>query len=910
MHSVKKKQPKDRIIQDACSAIEDYLMDSEQKDKYKMQDNISLSPLITYKNRKAKYKITILKNISIIPKLEENNFNDIIKQYIKSGNAYITSGNIFNDVDIGQNESKNFIGKSQTNENFKEKDEFSQNTEKFEILEDGSICIKNTTGMHSSSLGEKYLELKNSNFEDNNINRENDQDILANSKLLISNNIKYLEDDENENNDKEYMTLNYSNSLFRNKNNIFELKDENQIFNSNLNNSKSMQNILKGNNKFNNYIYFSTSKKNKINSNKITNSDKQINNLSTNKKISTTVRKKKLIIQNKNKYNNNNIFDAEPVKENKEQKNNYFIREIKINNDYNNNNELNYKRILFGDNFIEEDDLINQWIYLCNKYIKKYNKQLLSNNIQIIIQNLKINKILEEKRKRKKIIQRNNNIINNNNIKSEDNYFDSIKEEYNNIFQDNIAQSINIIEYNNNKNELDSEFSYKPTNISNILNPPIINYNYSYENIFEEIDIISEENIKNSKNESYNKIKKYQGDIESINEEINESYEEQEINDDNKQNKIIKVNTPLIDKFKINLDMNNIISNFNKIDITYDKYTKQKKENKIQEIDYSSYSPISANSRNIRFPNVNSRNISNPLDSEDISVSRETETEMSDEEIITDEHGKIINNNSLINNFLIYNIDNKDKNKIKLIFFENNIDNNINNNKRYSIPIKSYKKILKMIFYKKRKPINKNSYESLLSIILNNFYIFKREYSLKKNSKNYNQQQKEKLNNNCAKISNKINELEEKIKEMKTFYIFGLIKKQIIKDKTEKRKFIKSLKIGEKRNNIKRIYKEIIDILNNKINDGEINVNFYKKMIEIIRKYEKITDEDIIEGKLKYNKINNINEMNKINEIQNNNNIDKIKNNKKKIFILLLPMVFILNYFANNFKVYEYNDLR
>ena len=261
MHSVKKKQPKDRIIQDACSAIEDYLMDSEQKDKYKMQDNISLSPLITYKNRKAKYKITILKNISIIPKLEENNFNDIIKQYIKSGNAYITSGNIFNDVDIGQNESKNFIGKSQTNENFKEKDEFSQNTEKFEILEDGSICIKNTTGMHSSSLGEKYLELKNSNFEDNNINRENDQDILANSKLLISNNIKYLEDEENENDDREYMTIDNNNSLIKNKNNIFELKEENQIFNSHLKNSKSLQNILIGNNKLNNYVYFSTAKK-------------------------------------------------------------------------------------------------------------------------------------------------------------------------------------------------------------------------------------------------------------------------------------------------------------------------------------------------------------------------------------------------------------------------------------------------------------------------------------------------------------------------------------------------------------------------------------------------------------------------------------------------------------------------
>ena len=30
---------------------------------------------------------------------------------------------------------------------------------------------------------------------------------------------------------------------------------------------------------------------------------------------------------------------------------------------------------------------------------------------------------------------------------------------------------------------------------------------------------------------------------------------------------------------------------------------------------------------------------------------------------------------------------------------------------------------------------------------------------------------------------------------------------------------------------------------------------------------------------------------------------------KQKIFVLLLPMMFIINYFANNFKVYGYNDL-
>ena len=81
-------------------------------------------------------------------------------------------------------------------------------------------------------------------------------------------------------------------------------------------------------------------------------------------------------------------------------------------------------------------------------------------------------------------------------------------------------------------------------------------------------------------------------------------------------------------------------------------------------------------------------------------------------------------------------------------------------------------------------------------------------------------------------------------------------------------------------------------------------------MIEVIKKYGKITNEDIIEGKLKYNNINNIDEFDKINEIQKNNIDNKINNNKQKIFVLLLPMVFILNYFTNNFKVYEYNDLK
>ena len=890
MYSVKKKKSKDRIIQDTCGAIEDYLRDSEQKDTYKK------CTYLPYKN----YKITYLKNIVNMPTLEEDNFTDILKKY---NNSYISKGNALNEIDIA---FKPIMSKSlASSENLREKEEVSRGDEKYELLEDGSICIKNTTGMISPSLGEKYLELKHSNndINDININKDIDQDILVNSKLFISNNIKYLEEDDNYNYnyDEENIINNNSsynnNSLIKNRNNIFTINDDadimgNDNINSHLNNCKSLKNLYRDN-KDNNFVYFSTSKKNKIKS----------KNNKTN--ISTNVKKKKLIVkaqtQTKNKnINRNNIFDIGSNEENNiKNNNNFFLKEIKINPK---NNELNSKRILFGDNFKEEDEIINLWKYLCNRYIKEYNKKLLSTNIQIITQNLKIKKILETKDKNKQKIYKNNNKI----IPGDNNnYFDSIKEEYNNIGQDNISKSINAVEYNN-KNELsDSDFAPESTNISHILKPPIENFGNTYEKFFDEIDIVSEKNIKN--------INKYKGEIESINEEMNESYEEQELSDkkkyhNNKQSKL-KLKNPIKDTTKINFNINKIITNFNNIDNIYSMRVSQ--NDKKSPLYHSPKSSI--NNKN-NFISRDKGNKYSPCpsmaDSEDISISRETETEISDEEIIYDENGKISQhnyNNSLINKYLSYKIEKKN-NYIRLIFGENN--NNIYN-KRYSINIKSYKKILKMIFLKKKKPITKNSYEKLLYIIINNFSIFKREYSLRKNKKVYNNQEKEILNNNCIQVNNKINELEEKVKEMKYYYIYGLVKKHLIKDKYDRKKFVKSLKIGEKRNRIKRIYKEIIHILNNKINDSELNVNFYEKMIDILKKYEKINEDEIIGFKNKYIKDNINIGIDDIIKIENNkNNLDKIDiYNKQKIFVFLLPVMFIINYLANNFKVYGYNDL-
>ena len=445
----------------------------------------------------------------------------------------------------------------------------------------------------------------------------------------------------------------------------------------------------------------------------------------------------------------------------------------------------------------------------------------------------------------------------------------------------------------NNSNELFDDIvsnnSNKPTNISQILNPPILNYNY--ENIFNEIDNISEENIKN---ESHNKIKKYQGDIESINEEMNESYEEPESKEDKIENKIIyssnkkkyekisKIKLPKADELKINFGLNKINEDMSKIDKMY--RDKNIFELKFKDIDSLSYSPISSASNKIRYQ-INKKNRDSKCSSDiiigndDISISKEKEIELSDDE-------KELNKN-LLSKYLTYRIEsNYDIGGIKLLFFFNNSFNI----PKYLINIKSYKKIIKMIFYKKRKPITKYYYESLIKLLINNTKN-KMEYSLiKKNKTNINENEKEEIRNRCIEIDKKINNLEKNIKELKDIYIYASIKKQLIIDKKEKKNFLKKLNIQEKRNSLKIIYNEIIKILNDRINETKIKNNYYKMMSKLLTKYEKIDEKDIKEGKIKY---------------INNGNVEikkRIEINEKKIFIILLPIMFIINYFVNNLK--------
>ena len=162
---------------------------------------------------------------------------------------------------------------------------------------------------------------------------------------------------------------------------------------------------------------------------------------------------------------------------------------------------------------------------------------------------------------------------------------------------------------------------------------------------------------------------------------------------------------PKIDKFKINLDLNKINEDMSLINKMYKE--KNVFELKIKDIDSLSYSPISCASNRIRYQLNNKNNNRDSkcssdiiIGSADISISKEKEIELSDDE-------KELNRN-LLSKYLTYKIEsNYDGGGIKLLFFFNNSFNA----KKYLININSYKKIIKMIFYKKRKPISKYYYE-------------------------------------------------------------------------------------------------------------------------------------------------------------------------------------------------------
>lgn len=344
----------------------------------------------------------------------------------------------------------------------------------------------------------------------------------------------------------------------------------------------------------------------------------------------------------------------------------------------------------------------------------------------------------------------------------------------------------------------------KPTNLIHIINQQKENSDLLNKNFF---DLVEQKLEKNDK------INKYKGNIESINEEMNESFEEQD--EENKRNSLRSNKSKQI------------------------KIKKRINELEIKEIESINFSPLSSKSKDIKlFFNKN------------------------------------IQDNNSNDIFFIYKKIIDDKKRIKLLFNENK-ENKENINNKYNINIKSYKKILKMAFYdknainNKKTNLTKDKYESLIHKLINNIIIYKVKNKNKNNLI---------INNNDIDIDKKIIELENNVKELKEIYIYGINKIRIISNENDKNNFIKKLNLTNKRNNVKKIYKEIMHILKN----NNIDEKYYQNIIDKLKQYEKIEEYEIKKRKKNRNKTSCINII--------------------KFYFIFLPLIFALNYFTNNLK--------
>ncbi len=158
-------------------------------------------------------------------------------------------------------------------------------------------------------------------------------------------------------------------------------------------------------------------------------------------------------------------------------------------------------------------------------------------------------------------------------------------------------------------------------------------------------------------------------------------------------------------------------------------------------------------------------------------------------------------------------------------------------------------------------------------------------------------------------LNSYIKDLEYKIIVLKNAYLTILIKKHYCNDNIIKRKIIMQGKIPSKRNEVKKCFNELISFIKNSLkNNQEIQKYYYMIILNILTKYENISDEDIIRTKQLYKekKLDELNYIEDNNNEKNNNEkiwIRQVKSNRKKYFkyfTIALPLIYIASYFYSN----------
>ena len=163
-----------------------------------------------------------------------------------------------------------------------------------------------------------------------------------------------------------------------------------------------------------------------------------------------------------------------------------------------------------------------------------------------------------------------------------------------------------------------------------------------------------------------------------------------------------------------------------------------------------------------------------------------------------------------------------------------------------------------------------------------------------------------------------LNELENKIIIMKNGYIETLVKKHFEKDENKKMEIILKSNIPKKRNDVKKVYKQMIDVIKSKKNELGVQSQkyYYLLIIEILKKYKAINEDEIKKfirkfQKRRYNKkMGNGNTG--VKEIKDDSNnyddyvwINQSKSRYTKIFkffTVVLPLAYIINYVYANSK--------
>ena len=162
----------------------------------------------------------------------------------------------------------------------------------------------------------------------------------------------------------------------------------------------------------------------------------------------------------------------------------------------------------------------------------------------------------------------------------------------------------------------------------------------------------------------------------------------------------------------------------------------------------------------------------------------------------------------------------------------------------------------------------------------------------------------------CDNSLNKfLTEFEDKIKKLKKCYIITIIKEKLEKDKNKKIKILFKAELPKKRNEIKKIYNQMIDLINKKP-EKEIKKHYYILILDLLKKYNDINDKEIQEASESYK--NNLKIQKNIKNANKNakyKKIKKIETNEKKsrfsfgnIIPLLIPLAFAGYFVITHFK--------